>query len=132
MSEMLSDDPGEFAAQLMAAGLMGPPAAAPWRAEVMKWPPPWRVHFGRLANDHQDAGLGWHEAEEKAYREMIELRANPRPLAGRMADGSRVVKDPRPMPPMARKRPRKAVREAMPSMFDSMEDGNSTTYGKDV
>lgn len=128
MSEMLSDDPGEFAAQLMAAGLMGPPAMAPWRAEVMKWPEEMRKHWGRLSNDHQDAGLSWRDAEERAYQEMIELRANPRPVAGRMADGTPVRKDPRPMPAMPRRRPKKAVREGMTSLFDGMTDGISTTY----
>ena len=92
-AEMISDDPREFARQLMAAGLMGPPSMAPWRAEVERWPPPWRVKWGQLCDARQEAGMHWKQAEEEAYAEMVELRANPRPVAGRMADGTRVVKD---------------------------------------
>lgn len=136
MSEMLSDDPGEFARQLMDAGLMGPPASTPWRAEVMKWPPPWRRKWGELTAVRQDAGMGWRQAEEEAYREMLELRANPRPLRGKMADGTRVVKDaverPKPIASKVTRSVRKKYRDQGGGLFDGMDDGASTTYGKDV
>lgn len=106
MSEMLSDDPGEFARQLMDAGLMGPPASTPWRAEVMRWDRPWRMHWGKLANARQDAGMPWKQAEEESFKEMLALRENPRPLRGKMADGSRAIRDAIERPKMVRKRRR--------------------------
>ena len=124
---MLSDDPGEFASQLMAAGLLGPPSATPWRAEIERWPPPWRVHWGVLANGHQEAGMSWRQAEEEAYREMLAMRANPRPPANR-----KTAREPAAMPAMPRRKPRKAVREELPSMFDGMTDGSSTTYTGEI
>jgi len=95
----------------------------PHRAEVASWPLPWR----RLFNEKVAAAGD----EREAYEAVLELRGKPKETAGRLVGGGVPIKDPVAMPPMARRKPRKATREAMPSMFDGMEDEASTTYRRE-
>jgi hypothetical protein len=65
--------------------------------------------------------MPWREAEQEAHAEVAAMIASPKP------------REPRPReavvaPAIPRRKPRKAIREAMPSMFDGMDDGASTTY----
>lgn len=43
-----------------------------WRATVAQWPIPRRQGWGDRANDLQDAGLDWKEAELRAFEEISE------------------------------------------------------------
>jgi hypothetical protein len=54
----------------------GPPCRPPypWRAELPRWPIPWREAWGRRANELQDRGLRWWEAEQQAQAEVARLK----------------------------------------------------------
>jgi hypothetical protein len=47
-----------------------PPLSYPWREVLPDWPAEWRQRWGELANQYQDAGLSWHEAEARAFAEV--------------------------------------------------------------
>jgi hypothetical protein len=49
----------------------GPP---PCRAALEHWPDEWREQWGLLANAFEDTGLGWQEAEARAFVEIWSLR----------------------------------------------------------
>jgi hypothetical protein len=52
------------------------PAPPPWRAVLATWDVPRRERWGRRANALQDDGLGWREAERRAF---LEMTAGPPP-----------------------------------------------------
>lgn len=41
-----------------------------WRQRLPEWPNAWRREWGERANAYEGQGLGWREAEEKAFREV--------------------------------------------------------------
>ena len=47
-----------------------PPA---YRAVVATWPESWRERWGRRANDLEEAGLSWRDAEAQAFVETWNL-----------------------------------------------------------
>lgn len=49
----------------------GPP---PCRAALANWPVEWREQWGRLANELEDAGLPWKDAEARAFVEVWSRR----------------------------------------------------------
>jgi hypothetical protein len=73
---------------LLAGPPQGPPAASPpmsypWREVLPDWSIEWRQRWGELANQHQDVGLSWREAEARAFAEVSAEResgAVPPPL----------------------------------------------------
>lgn len=66
------EGPQEAAGAAPAVATSDQPAPLPWRAEIAGWPVPWREQWGRRANELEDLGLGWREAEERAFDEMTE------------------------------------------------------------
>jgi hypothetical protein len=52
-------------------------APDPWNrsSALADWPIPWRERWGRRADALQDAGLGWKEAEQQAFKEVAAERA---------------------------------------------------------
>jgi hypothetical protein len=64
-------DPWPDAPTLDVPAEPGPgPQPYPWRIDLPGWPVPWREAWGRLANDHEDAGLSWWRAEQVAMAEV--------------------------------------------------------------
>ena len=61
-----------------------PPA---YRGVVAGWPEDWRERWGRRANELEDAGLSWRDAEAQAFVETWSL-VRRRPLAGALAPAS--------------------------------------------
>jgi hypothetical protein len=49
-----------------------PPACHPpaYRGVVAGWPEGWRERWGRRANDLEEAGLSWRDAEAQAFVEV--------------------------------------------------------------
>lgn len=47
------------------------PRPLPWRATLAAWPDEWRERWGRRANDYEDAGLPWFEAEALAFEDTV-------------------------------------------------------------
>lgn len=43
--------------------------ALPWRRLLATWPDTWREQWGRRANELEDSGLTWIEAERQAANE---------------------------------------------------------------
>lgn len=58
----------------VAAEEPSPPQSLPWRRRVAGWPDDWRERWGRTANALEDAGLGWRDAEERAWAETLKAR----------------------------------------------------------
>jgi hypothetical protein len=42
----------------------------PYRSVLAAWPDEWRERWGRRANDLEDAGLSWRDAEGRAFLEV--------------------------------------------------------------
>lgn len=100
----------------------------PWREEVAGWDRPWRIWLGSKMSEFMAAGIPAIEAEEAAYRAVLEMRANPRRTAGQMAGGGAVVKDAVARPRMVR-RGRKAAPGQVEMFAEVTDDERSTTYG---
>lgn len=47
----------------------------PWRARLAEWPLEWRERWGLRANQLEDTGLDWIEAEKLAWNEVIVEKA---------------------------------------------------------
>lgn len=47
----------------------------PWRALLAKWPDEWRERWGHRANQLEDGGLDWIEAERQAWNEVIAAKS---------------------------------------------------------
>lgn len=43
--------------------------ALPWRQRLATWPEGWREQWGRRANELEDSGVTWIEAERQAANE---------------------------------------------------------------
>ena len=50
-----------------------PASHVPWRSVVARWPIDRRQKWGDRANQLQDAGLGWKDAERVAFHELRPL-----------------------------------------------------------
>lgn len=48
--------------------------ALPWRRRLAKWPDEWRERWGVRANQLEDTGLDWVEAERQAWNETMVLK----------------------------------------------------------
>ena len=71
------DLPLWYAALVAPAARPEPTAPKPrtglfWRASVARWPIERRQHWGDRANELQDAGFGWQEAERVAFEEIMD------------------------------------------------------------
>lgn len=105
----------------------------PWAREVESWPVPWRRMWGRISLALRDEGLALHEAERRAYEEVLESRRNPRRTAGQLAGGGRVVRDavarPRMISKTVTRSTRRKYRDEGGGLFDGLDEGGrSTTY----
>lgn len=49
----------------------------PWRALLPKWPDEWRERWGRRANELEQSGTHWVEAERQAWDETLAARQRP-------------------------------------------------------
>ena len=48
----------------------------PYRRVLADWPDEWRERWGRRANDLEDSGLSWRDAEGRAFVETYsQIRA---------------------------------------------------------
>jgi hypothetical protein len=47
---------------------------APWRDVLTDWPATWRERWGNMANEIQDEGASWHEAERRAFDEISRFK----------------------------------------------------------
>lgn len=45
-----------------------------WRPKLAKWPDEWRERWGHRANDLEDSGMSWIEAERQAMNETMVLK----------------------------------------------------------
>lgn len=105
-----------------------------WESEVAAWPIPWRRMWARISLALRDEGLALHEAERRAYEQVLESRRNPRRTAGQLVGGGRAVRDavarPRMVSKKVTKKDRRVARESGGGLFDGLEDGNerSSTY----
>lgn len=52
-----------------------PPRGLPWRQHLPWWPDAWRERWGRRAVELEETGIGWREAEERAFVEILAERA---------------------------------------------------------
>ena len=49
----------------------------PYRNVLADWPDEWRERWGRRANDLEDSGLSWRDAEGRAFVEIYsQVRAS--------------------------------------------------------
>ena len=48
----------------------GNPEPMPWRKRLADWPDDWRERWGLRANELEDAGLAWRDAEARAFAEV--------------------------------------------------------------
>ena len=46
------------------------PRPLPYRSVLASWPDEWRERWGRRANDLEEAGLSWRDAEGRAFLEV--------------------------------------------------------------
>lgn len=54
---------------------------APWRESLVNWSDDWRERWGRRANELQDQGHDWYDAERLAFAEVSKAkRAESRPV----------------------------------------------------
>lgn len=60
-----------------------PNDALGWRRRLEKWPDEWRERWGHLANQLEELGLHWVEAEKRAWNETIVLKQTPSPAVER-------------------------------------------------
>jgi hypothetical protein len=51
----------------------------PYRAALANWPDEWRERWGRRANELQDEGLNWRDAEARAFVEVWNQRRVGKP-----------------------------------------------------
>jgi hypothetical protein len=52
------------------------PGPLPYRGVVARWPDFWRERWGRRANGFEESGLGWRDAEVRAFVEVwAEMRS---------------------------------------------------------
>jgi hypothetical protein len=68
----------------LAATACPPPVFHPlaYRSVVAAWPVEWRQRWGRRANDLEETGLSWRDAEAQAFVEVWNLfRNGPAPDA---------------------------------------------------
>lgn len=74
----------------------------PWRERLANWPYEWRERWGIRANELEEAGVPWIEAEKRAWNETLTAKREAETAA------------PEPVPPMApRHRPGRGLfREA--------------------
>ncbi len=54
----------------MAAVTMDAIRPLPYRTVLANWPDDWRERWGRRANDLEDSGLSWRDAEGRAFLEI--------------------------------------------------------------
>ncbi|MHC5542267.1 hypothetical protein ACYOEI_28930 [Singulisphaera rosea] len=54
-----------------------PPSPTPWRATIAEWPIPLRERWGRRANQLEDEGHDWREAERLAFEEIASTSHEP-------------------------------------------------------
>ena len=59
--------------RLHGAAACPPSAAHPpaYRGVVANWPVEWRERWGRRANELQETGLSWRDAEAQAFVELV-------------------------------------------------------------
>jgi hypothetical protein len=50
-----------------------------YRGVVAAWPVEWRERWGRRANELEESGLSWRDAETQAFVEVWNLRRQDRP-----------------------------------------------------
>jgi hypothetical protein len=50
-----------------------------YRGVVAGWPVEWRERWGRRANELEESGLSWRDAETQAFVEVWNLRRQERP-----------------------------------------------------
>ena len=50
-----------------------------YRGVVAEWPIEWREQWGRRANDLEESGLSWRDAETQAFVEVWNLRRHSQP-----------------------------------------------------
>ena len=82
--------PSKSSATTPADAASSPRAAAPvfhplaYRSVVADWPVEWREQWGRRANDLEETGLSWRDAETQAFVEVWHKlrREQVRPAAG--------------------------------------------------
>ena len=67
------DEPGET-----AEGSLG--VLKYYRVALANWPDPWRLRWGQRANELQDKGMSWRDAEVQAFIEVWNERAVGKPL----------------------------------------------------
>lgn len=67
-------------------------------AELARWSPAWREHWGKKANDLEAAGVPWPESERRAFAEVVAERAER---------ARTPVVRPEPAQPTPKKAPRK-------------------------
>ena len=49
----------------------------PWREPLARWPDEWRERWGRRANQLEEHGLHWVEAEKLAWNETLAAKQQP-------------------------------------------------------
>jgi hypothetical protein len=79
--DLLREHKAEILAALADAGPAAP-APLPWRAAVAAWPIALRQRWADRAEAHQAAGLGWREAESRAFDEVVAETGAPIDPAG--------------------------------------------------
>jgi hypothetical protein len=62
--------PGHVAEETSPPRSFHPPA---YRGVVAAWPEDWRERWGRRANELEEAGLSWRDAEARAFVEIWSL-----------------------------------------------------------
>ncbi len=72
------------------------PEPPPCRMALARWPDEWRERWGRRANELEDEGLNWYEAESRAFLEIWNERralghteGEPAPASTPKLDASR-------------------------------------------
>lgn len=66
-------------AELLAwwARVDGAPSSTPWRTTLADWPREQRERWGRRANQLEDEGHDWREAERLAFEEIVSTSTDP-------------------------------------------------------
>lgn len=53
----------------------------PWRELLARWPDAWRERWGQRANQLEEQGLDWIEAERQAMNETMALKRQAETVA---------------------------------------------------
>jgi hypothetical protein len=71
----------------------------PWRQLLPNWPDAWRERWGLRANELEESGLGWVEAERQAWDETLTVKNESKTVPTVISKQVRPKAKPKPRKP---------------------------------